>query len=115
MGSPRPAPRSPSPWTLSPRLDASPASWSSSPPSPMRSPSPPATARLTSSGTAPPPFSWQPLSVDQQVLPQQLLQPRNLNLNLDTRHLQAAQGSDEVGQEGELMGGLGESQWRTIP
>merc|ERR1712156_95570 len=88
--SPRPAPRSPSP-------------------------SPPATARLTSSGTAPPPFSWQPLNVDQQVLPQQLLQPRNLNLNIDTRHLQANQGSDEFGQEGELVGGQGESQWRTIP
>jgi len=113
--SPRPAPRSSSPWTSSPRLDASPAWSSSSPPSPMRSPSPPATAGLTSSGTAPPPFSWQPLNVDQQVLPQQLLQPRNLNLNLDTRHLQAAQGSDEVGQEGELVGGQGESQWRTIP
>merc|ERR1719494_1622071 len=113
--SPRPAPRSPSPWTSSPRLDASPAWSSSSPPSPMRSPSPPATARLTSSGTAPPPFSWQPLDVDQQVLPQQLLQPRNLNLNLDTRHLQAAQGSDEVGREGDLVGGQGESQWRTIP
>ena len=81
----------------------------------MRSPSPPATARLTSSGAAPPPFSWQPLDLDQQVLPQQLLQPRNLNLNLDSRHLQAAQGSDEVGQEGELVEGLGESQWRTIP
>merc|ERR1712213_46944 len=59
--------------------------------------------------------TWQPFNVDQQVLPQQLLQPRNLNLNLDTRHLQAAQGSDEVGQEGELLGGQGESQWRTIP
>merc|ERR1711963_1068831 len=76
---------------------------------------PPATARLSSSGTAPPPFSWQPLNIDQQVLPQQLLQPRNLNLNLDTRHLQAAQGSEDVGQEGELVGGQGESQWRTIP
>merc|ERR1719150_1038816 len=80
----------------------------------MRSPSPPATARMSSSGTAPP-FSWQPLDLDQQVLPQQLLQPRNLNLNLDTRHLQAAQGSDEVGQENELVGGQSESQWRTIP
>merc|ERR1712211_51274 len=112
--SPRPAPRSPSPWTSSPRLDA--PTWSSSsPPSPMRSPSPPATARLSSSGATPPPFSWQPLNVDQQVLPQQLLQPRNLNLNLDTRHLQAAQGSDDVRQENELVEGLGESQWRTIP
>merc|ERR1712107_318402 len=112
--SPRPAPRSPSPWTSSPRLDAS--TWSSSsPPSPMRSPSPPATARLSSSGATPPPFSWQPLNVDQQVLPQQLLQPRNLNLNLDTRHLQTNQGSDDIGQENELVGGQGENQWRSIP
>merc|ERR1712114_15092 len=108
---PRPAPRSPSPWTSSPRLDASPASWSSSPPSPMRSPSPPATAMLSSSGTAPPPFRWlQPLNVEHQVHHQQLLHSKNLNLNLDV------QRSDEVGRSQESEGGEGEAgQWRTIP
>merc|ERR1719285_1704050 len=120
--SPRPAPRSPSPWTSSPQLDASSAAacWSSSPPSPMRSPSPPATAMLTSSGTAPPAFRWQvPLNVEAQY--QQLLQPKSLNLNVDIQ--QVAQISDEVGrggQEGEGGGGSGQSesqlgQWRTIP
>jgi len=120
--SPRPAPRSPSPWTSSPQLDpsSSAACWSSSPPSPMRSPSSPATAMLTSSGTAPPAFRWQvPLNVEAQH--QQLLQPKSLNLNSDVQ--QVAQISDEVGrgQEGEGGGGgLGQSesqlgQWRTIP
>jgi len=113
--SPRPAPRSPSPWTSSPRLDASPA-WSTSPPSPMRSPSPPATAMLSSSGTVPPPFRWQPLSaVEQQVHHQQLLQPKSLNLNIDVQ-----QSPDEVGrgQDGEGVGGHMEGEagrWRTIP
>lgn len=114
--SPRPAPRSPSPWTSSPRLDASPA-WSSSPPSPMRSPSPPATAMLSSSGTVPPPFRWQPLNVEHQVHHQQLLQPKSLNLNIDVQHIQVAQSPDEVGRGQESEGG-GESQagqWRTIP
>merc|ERR1712213_6109 len=81
----------------------------------VRSISPRPPRQAASPRPAPPPFSWQPLNVDQQVLPQQLLQPRNLNLNIDTRHLQANQGSDEIGQENELVGGQGESQWRTIP
>jgi len=120
--SPRPAPRSPSPWMSSPRLDSSPA-WSSSPPSPMRSPSPPATAMLSSSGTVPPPFHWQPLNaVEHQVHHQQLLQPKNLNLNIDLANIQVAQSPDEVGrgQDGEGVGrGEIESEggqgWRTIP
>ena len=120
--SPRPAPRSPSPWMSSPRLDSSPA-WSSSPPSPMRSPSPPATAMLSSSGTVPPPFHWQPLNaVEHQVHHQQLLQPKNLNLNIDLANIQVAQSPDEVGrgQDGEGVGrGEVESEggkgWRTIP
>merc|ERR1719432_736792 len=118
--SPRPAPRSPSPWTSSPRLDASPA-WSSSPPSPMRPPSPPATAMLSSSGTVPPPFRWQPLNVEHQVHHQQLLQPKSLNLNIDVQHIQVAQSPDKVGRGQESEGGgggqmeSGAGQWRTIP
>merc|ERR1719220_176672 len=115
--SPRPAPRSPSPWISSSRLDASPV-WSSSPPSPLRSPSPPATAMLSSSGTAPPPFCWQPLNVEHQVHHQQLLQPKSLNLNIDVQ--QVGQSPDEVGRGQESRGGGGQmesqaGQWRTIP
>jgi len=120
--SPRPAPRSPSPWTSSPQLDpSSPACWSSSPPSPMRLPSPPATAMLTSSGSAPPgAFRWQVPLNNVEGHHQQLLQPKSLNLNIDVQ--QVAQISDEVGGRGQESekggGGQGESelgQWRTIP
>merc|ERR1712001_393736 len=88
--------------------------------SPMRSPSPPATAMLSSSGTVPPPFRWQPLNVEHQVHHQQLLQPKSLNLNIDVQHIQVAQSPDEVGrgQDGEGVGGHMEGeagQWRTIP
>ena len=72
---------------------------------------------LSSSGTVPPPFRWQPLNVEHQVHYQQLLQPKSLNLNIDVQHLQVAQRPDEVGrgQDSEAGGESQAGQWRTIP